>query len=79
MARCFVGGSPRFHFRSPSFECIFLCDLFLIIKNTDFASYADDNTPYTTGEIRCYWYIHRTIIVRIIVPWYIRGNGKCYT
>ena len=29
---------------------IFLCDLFFIVKNVDFASYADDNTPYTTGE-----------------------------
>ena len=28
---------------------IFLCDLFLMVENTDFASYADDNTPYTTG------------------------------
>ena len=27
---------------------IFLCDLFLIMENTDIASYADDNTPYTT-------------------------------
>ena len=29
---------------------IFLSDLFLTIKNTDFASYAEDNTPFTTGE-----------------------------
>ena len=27
---------------------IFLCGLFLIMENTDIASYADDNTPYTT-------------------------------
>ena len=25
---------------------IFLCDLFFIMNETDFASYADDNTPY---------------------------------
>ena len=25
---------------------IFLCDLFLIMNNTELASYADDNTPY---------------------------------
>ena len=30
---------------------IFLCDLFLIMENIDFASYADDNTPYTTGNL----------------------------
>ena len=29
---------------------IFLCDLFLILENIDTASYADDNTPYTTGN-----------------------------
>ena len=29
---------------------IFLCDLFLIIKETSFASYAGDNTFYVTAE-----------------------------
>ena len=29
---------------------IFLCDLFFIIDDIDFASYADDNTPYTIGN-----------------------------
>ena len=29
---------------------IFLCDLFLIMENINIASYADDNTPYTTGN-----------------------------
>ena len=29
---------------------IFLFDLFLIMENSDIASYADDNTPYTTGN-----------------------------
>ena len=28
----------------------FLCDLFLIMENIDIVSYADDNTPYTTGN-----------------------------
>ena len=30
---------------------IFLCDLFLIMENINIASYADDNTPYTTGNL----------------------------
>ena len=30
---------------------IFLCDLFLIMENIDIASYADDNTPDTTGNL----------------------------
>ena len=29
---------------------IFLCDLLLIINNINFASYEDENTPYTTDE-----------------------------
>ena len=29
---------------------IFLWDLFLIMENIDITSYADDNTPYTTGN-----------------------------
>lgn len=42
----------------------FLCNLFLTIKNTHFASYIDDDTPYTTAEN-----IDDAI-------WYIGGNGK---
>ena len=29
---------------------IFLCDLFFIMKETDFANYADDYTPYRTAN-----------------------------
>ena len=29
---------------------IFICDLFLIMNKVDFASYADDNTPYVIGN-----------------------------
>ena len=29
---------------------IFICDLFLIMKKVDFASYADDNTPCVMGN-----------------------------
>ena len=29
---------------------IFLCDLFFIMKVTDFSSYVDDNTPYRTAD-----------------------------
>ena len=29
---------------------IFICDLFLIMNKVDFASYADDNTPYFIGN-----------------------------
>ena len=29
---------------------IFLCDLFLVVKDSDFTSYADDNTIYDIGD-----------------------------
>ena len=29
---------------------IFLCGLFHTMENIDIVSYADDNTPYTTGN-----------------------------
>ena len=29
---------------------IFLCDMFLFCNEIDFASYADDNTPYCIGK-----------------------------
>ena len=29
---------------------IFLCDLFYITSGTDFASYADDSTPYVSAD-----------------------------
>ena len=29
---------------------VFLCDVFFMLDNTDIASYADDNTPYSGGK-----------------------------
>ena len=43
-------GVPQGSIPGPLLSNIFLCGLLLIIETIDIASYADDNTPYTTGN-----------------------------
>ena len=40
ISQCSILGPPFFN--------IFLCDRFFVINDVEFASYANDNTPYST-------------------------------
>ena len=43
-------GVPHESIQEPSLFNIFLCDLFYMMSDTNFASYADDNTPYVSAD-----------------------------
>ena len=45
-----IFGVPQGSILVPLLVYIFLCDLFYMMSDTDFASYSDDNTPYVSAD-----------------------------
>ena len=82
MKRYFVQYSTGFML-GPLLFNVFLCDLFLIIDNINFASYADDNTPYTTDESATKVIDMLEIVAKSLCKWFsdnqMKANpNKCY-
>ena len=51
MGRNFVWGTSKIsRILGPLLFNIFLCDVFFIINDVEFARYADDNTPFFVGD-----------------------------
>ena len=55
---------------------IFLCDLFLFIKNKDVVSYADGTTPYKTGAILYMLYITAEVLGNTLLKWFNESSIK---
>ena len=65
-------GVPRGSILPPVIFNIFLCDHFLIGKDIDVASYAEDNTPYCTSDVP------DTVKVDVVIKYVAILINKCH-
>ena len=76
MGRNFIWSPTRISILGPLLFNIFLCDLFLFIKNKDVASYADDTTPYETGGNSTYIIHNLGVLGNTLLKWFNHNSMK---
>ena len=67
---------PQGSMLGPLLFNIFLCDLFFIIDDIDFASYANDSTPYTTDESAEKLIDKLEIVAKSLFKWFSDNQMK---
>ena len=71
-----IYGVPQGSILGPLLFIIYICDLFIVNKDVNFSSYADDTTPFITGMSFEQIIPELEIILSDISQWFMNNNLK---
>ena len=71
-----IYGVPQGSILGPLLFIIYICDLFIVNKDVNFSSYADDTTPFITGMSFEQIIPELEIILSDISQWFMNNNPK---